>query len=102
MIRQPPTSTLFPNTTIFLSVGAEPPPPRIAPLPDTGRTDGDGARPDSRSDAFDHAEPQMPEPPPVSDRKSTRLNSSHQIISYAVFCLLNKYKTTRNKARLTS
>jgi flagellar protein FliO/FliZ len=39
---------------------AEPPPPRIAPLPDAGWGDGDGAR----SDAFDHAEPQMPEPPP--------------------------------------
>ncbi len=51
-------------------VGAEPPPPRIAPLPDTGRTDGDGARPDSRSDAFDHAEPQMPEPPPRPVRPS--------------------------------
>jgi hypothetical protein len=38
--------------------GAEPP-PRIAPLPDAGWTDGDGAR----SDIFDHAEPQMPEPP---------------------------------------
>jgi len=42
------------------AVGAEPP-PRIAPLPDAGNwTDGDG----SRSDAFDHPEPQMPEPPP--------------------------------------
>jgi hypothetical protein len=40
--------------------GAEPPPPRIAPLPDSvGWSDGDGGR----SDAFDHAEPQMPEPP---------------------------------------
>jgi hypothetical protein len=52
------------------AVGAEPP-PRIAPLPDSGSwTDGDGARPDSRSDAFDHAEPQMPEPPPRPVRPS--------------------------------
>jgi flagellar protein FliO/FliZ len=46
--------------------GAEPP-PRIAPLPDAGGwTDGDG----SRADAFDHAEPQMPEPPPRPVRPS--------------------------------
>src|SRR5712671_3468504 len=52
------------------AVGAEPP-PRIAPLPDSGSwTDGDGARPDSRSDAFDHAEPHMPEPPPRPVRPS--------------------------------
>src|SRR6266853_1206048 len=52
------------------AVGAEPP-PRMAPLPDTGSwTDGDGARPDSRADAFDHAEPQMPEPPPRPVRPS--------------------------------
>ena len=49
--------------------GAEPP-PRIAPLPDAGWADGDGARSDSRLDAFDHAEPQMPEPPPRPARPS--------------------------------
>src|SRR5450759_3670526 len=49
--------------------GAEPP-PRIAPLPDTGWSDGNGARSDLRSDAFDHAEPQMPEPPPRPVRPS--------------------------------
>jgi flagellar protein FliO/FliZ len=38
-------------------------PPRIAPLPDAGWSDGDGSRDLSRSDAFDHTEPQMPEPP---------------------------------------
>jgi flagellar protein FliO/FliZ len=49
--------------------GAEP--PRIAPLPDAGSwSDGDGTRPDSRSDVFDHAEPQMPEPPPRPMRPS--------------------------------
>ena len=45
-------------------VGAAEPPPRIAPLPDAGRTDGE------RSDVFDHAEPQMPEPPPRPVRPS--------------------------------
>ena len=50
--------------------GAEPP-PRLAPFPDTGSwTDGDGPRPDSRSEGFDHAEPQMPEPPPRPVRPS--------------------------------
>jgi hypothetical protein len=46
------------------------PPLRIAPLPDTGWGNGDGARSDLRSDAFDHAEPQMPEPPPRPVRPS--------------------------------
>src|ERR1700681_2412989 len=51
--------------------GAEPP-PRLAPFPDTGSwTDGDGPRPDSRSEGFDHAEPQMPEPPPRPVRPSS-------------------------------
>src|SRR5882672_3879336 len=49
------------------AVGGAEPPPRIAPLPDAG---GDGARPDSRADGFDHAEPQMPEPPPRPVRPS--------------------------------
>src|ERR1700682_4108277 len=51
------------------AVGAEPP-PRIAPLPDAGWPDADGARSDSRTDVFDHAEPQMPEPPPRPSRAS--------------------------------
>jgi flagellar protein FliO/FliZ len=45
---------------------AEPPPPRVAPLPDAGWTDGDGLR----ADTFDHVEPQMPEPPPRPARPS--------------------------------
>jgi flagellar protein FliO/FliZ len=49
------------------AVGGSEPQPRIAPLPDAGgRADGDG----SRSDAFDHTEPQMPEPPPRPARPS--------------------------------
>ncbi len=51
-------------------VGGAEPPPRIAPLPDAGWTDGEGPRSDARSDAFDHAEPQMPEPPPRPVRPS--------------------------------
>ena len=48
------------------AVGGAEPPPRIAPLPDAGWSDGDGAR----ADMFDHAEPQMPEPPPRPARPS--------------------------------
>jgi hypothetical protein len=53
------------------AIGGAEPPPRMAPLPDTGGwTDSDAARPDSRADAFEHAEPQMPEPPPRPVRPS--------------------------------
>lgn len=48
------------------AVGSTEPPPRIAPLPDAGWSDGEGAR----TDMFDHAEPQMPEPPPRPVRPS--------------------------------
>src|SRR5215218_1642145 len=68
MIRRPPRSTLFPYTTLFRSLGR-------------GRS---GGRPPRRR-------PWRSWPP--SDRKSTRLNSSHTVISYAVFCLKKK-KTT--------
>src|SRR5438876_1909746 len=50
-------------------VGAEPP-PRLPPLAESGWNEGDGARPDSRSNGFDQAEPQMPEPPPRPMRPS--------------------------------
>jgi flagellar protein FliO/FliZ len=51
-------------------VGGAEPPPRVAPLPDAGWPDAEGARSDSRIDVFDHAEPQMPEPPPRPARPS--------------------------------
>src|SRR5215216_3442338 len=67
MIRRPPRSTLFPYTTLFRSVSA------------------------------DHSQPcrgrlGIAVLAELTDRKSTRLNSSHQIISYAVFCLKKKNK----------
>src|SRR5258708_20360335 len=77
MIRRPPRSTLFPYTTLFRS----PVPGRrecAHVLPDRG-PGGAGLRADHR-----HLR--------MADRKSTRLNSSHQIISYAVFCLKKKKK----------
>src|SRR2546429_2389092 len=69
MIRRPPRSTLFPYTTLFRSLSAserETPPPLS--------TTGGGAAWLAR------------------DRKSTRLNSSHGYISYAVFCLKKKIR----------
>src|SRR5438309_6231671 len=76
MIRRPPRSTLFPYTTLFRSgpvVRAE---VRSGEVWNQG-----GPVPDARDAA--------------SDRKSTRLNSSHSSISYAVFCLKKKKKTKK-------
>src|SRR5574338_1231002 len=67
MIRRPPRSTLFPYTTLFRSRGSSAEPMAVA-------TAGDQCA------------------GPLGDRKSTRLNSSHHGISYAVFCLKKKKK----------
>src|SRR2546426_8475044 len=86
MIRRPPRSTLFPYTTLFRSR-------RIPVDPMTGKAEW-GMRsmqddPDSKSwggeNVFDVYT--------LGDRKSTRLNSSHLVISYAVFCLKKKKHT---------
>src|SRR5258707_3435397 len=92
MIRRPPRSTLFPYTTLFRSqvdhhdlvrpargTAHEPPHPGDVRGPNYRRAQIGGG--DSRSD---HA----------VDRKSTRLNSSHANISYAVFCLKKKTTTS--------
>src|SRR5260221_4087572 len=79
MIRRPPRSTLFPYTTLFRS---DRPQPNLGPR-------------------------HLNDPPRVrtlvrADRKSTRLNSSHTVISYAVFCLKKKNpKTTFDRQRLS-
>src|SRR5258708_30496993 len=84
MIRRPPRSTLFPYTTLFRSE----PGPRI----DAGRDHlDDVVALDRGADARLLLEA-LAEPGVGQDRKSTRLNSSHQIISYAVFCLKKKKK----------
>src|SRR5947209_15904680 len=91
MIPRPPRSTLFPYTTLFRSGtesgGAE----RVrgrhrAADPRWLRADGDRA---AHRDAARRTRP-------TRDRKSTRLNSSHANISYAVFCLKKKNKKTEN------
>src|SRR2546427_8421969 len=93
MIRRPPRSTLFPYTTLFRSVagrraehvtrarrvdprGPQQPEQRVA------RAEGDGDPPGGHEP---HAVRAV-----AGDRKSTRLNSSHSQISYAVFCLKKK------------
>src|SRR6266511_6005158 len=74
MIRRPPRSTLFPYTTLFRSPRARA--CRSAPGRRRRSAGGEGAAQPSRT----------------GDRKSTRLNSSHVKISYAVFCLKKKKK----------
>src|SRR5256885_11221542 len=74
MIRRPPRSTLFPYTTLFRS---RPRGDRSCQVAGVLRA----ARPPNPPGVPDHAR---------GDRKSTRLNSSHLVISYAVFCLKKK------------
>src|SRR2546422_8437925 len=87
MIRRPPRSTLFPYTTLFRSprysfqatghgVGVCPKPRRVGVF--------------CRRHADGHREKAINPKPRIEDRKSTRLNSSHGYISYAVFCLKKK------------
>src|SRR3712207_7417220 len=83
MIRRPPRSTLFPYTTLFRSPAAGKGPPQG---PETAIRPPDG-RADDRVATTAGARR-------VGDRKSTRLNSSHANISYAVFCLKKKNKMT--------
>src|SRR5258708_25310238 len=78
MIRRPPRSTLFPYTTLFRS-----PHPSCTRAGGTAHTGPGGTVP--RHGA-------RPGRWRCADRKGTRLNSSHQIISYAVFCLKKKKK----------
>src|SRR3712207_8949045 len=87
MIRRPPRSTLFPYTTLFRSGRAAVRVAMVLLVGDDGRAPHrDGRR---------TARPRIGGPFPrrgtgASDRKSTRLNSSHANISYAVFCLKKK------------
>src|SRR5690349_22867556 len=87
MIRRPPRSTLFPYTTLFRSgvLGRHPGLRIIVPH-------GGGALPVLADRINEFAK--LFSPHPAGDRKSTRLNSSHVEISYAVFCL--KKKTHNN------
>src|SRR3989449_3506697 len=89
MIRRPPRSTLFPYTTLFRSLTRELSPqclPHRVDVPPPEDRVGPG-----EVDVFEDALQAL------GDRKSTRLNSSHGYISYAVFCLKKK----KNKPRAT-
>src|SRR3712207_8991767 len=94
MIRRPPRSTLFPYTTLFRS-----PPRRRHPVPGEQGRDAGGVLPHlqqpppgERADRA-HVRPAPEVDRDPGDRKSTRLNSSHANISYAVFCLKKKKLT---------
>src|SRR3712207_6961131 len=99
MIRRPPRSTLFPYTTLFRSLEADrcrrlviPPAWRdvwICPV-ENGHIQAVGTDAAGRRQYLYH-----PEWRRLRDRKSTRLNSSHANISYAVFCLKKKKKLTQ-------
>src|SRR5204862_6563522 len=89
MIRRPPSSTLFPYTTLFRSArtaladgldGGPPPEVRLRPVDGPPQPCLDGVGPSTGRSRTSGG----------GDRKSTRLNSSHVEISYAVFCLKKK------------
>src|SRR5260221_1137216 len=86
MIRRPPRSTLFPYTTLFRSVrdaGAESGPEPVAKAAGRGKPQQARHLAQGLATVLQMAQHQL-------DRKSTRLNSSHTVISYAVFCLKKK------------
>src|SRR5687768_17823062 len=89
MVRRPPLSTLFPYTTLFRSLAGEPVEAQLAAA-HTQRVHDRVGR--------DHALADEGEEALERDRKSTRLNSSHGYISYAVFCLKKKNRY-QNKLR---
>src|SRR3712207_8093037 len=97
MIRRPPRSTLFPYTTLFRSGGpAARPRTQAPPKPSLERGD-EVVAPERSPAALALADPREGLLARDRDRKSTRLNSSHANISYAVFCLKKKKYTRRNE-----
>src|SRR2546427_4204897 len=88
MIRRPPRSTLFPYTTLFRSDRA----PDALGVERIGELDLDARDAREPGELLRHRERRR-------DRKSTRLNSSHSQISYAVFCLKKKKKKILNEMR---
>src|SRR5690606_39408263 len=96
-LRPPPSPSLFPYTTLFRSISQSQPsvPVQAATPPHVGVRDEDGADEQEHLDKPEQTEqieghgPRVEEDD-LEDRKSTRLNSSHVKISYAVFCLKKK------------
>src|SRR2546426_7727212 len=93
MIRRPPRSTLFPYTTLFRSPGAH---ATLRALSGREHVHRDSLREPRLRSTPDHVE-LSPDRGCREDRKSTRLNSSHLVISYAVFCLKKKKKKLLNR-----
>src|SRR3712207_6948174 len=94
MIRRPPRSTLFPYTTLFRSKLAktEEEHQRVTTQIETERN-----QTGTSNDRIKQLEEQLETAKTTSqDRKSTRLNSSHANISYAVFCLKKKIKNSKH------
>src|SRR5947207_9489920 len=90
MIRRPPRSTLFPYTTLFRSSAHD----RIG-VADVELATGDIVLAPVERRALGETGDGV-----LGDRKSTRLNSSHTVISYAVFCLKKKKTTLRSSSTL--
>src|SRR5256885_4109616 len=92
MIRRPPRSTLFPYTTLFrssrfLAVAVDQPVRDRAPVGKRGRAE------------YEQDQAVVAHTRQDQDRKSTRLNSSHLVISYAVFCLKKKIYPLRESVQ---
>src|SRR5258708_25515879 len=101
MIRRPPRSTLFPYTTLFRSNPGQTK-TAVATCPGRRQLFGGGFQ---RTDFVARGGDYITDSHAISskswrDRKSTRLNSSHQIISYAVFCFKKK-NNTANQSHLS-
>src|SRR5258708_8168365 len=93
MIPRPPRSPLFPYTTLFRPPRTPNDPHSPTPPPPTTDTP-------STPHHHSRSAPSRYSPPNSTDRKSTRLNSSHQITSYAVFCLKKKpNRSSRSRVR---
>src|SRR2546427_6754499 len=88
MIRRPPRSTLFPYTTLF----------RSEPLVQAARAVPEGGQRELHAVPGPERGPRAGRPQEPLDRKSTRLNSSHSQISYAVFCLKKKIEEVATRA----
>src|SRR5690242_20960201 len=101
LIRRPPTSTLFPYTTLFRSLSLRfPLPLALLGVAALALIPGQAS-----ADIFSYTDAEgvvhFSNKPQSEDRKSTRLNSSHMSISYAVFCLKKKIRTNDTDNSIT-
>src|SRR3712207_8397771 len=102
MIRRPPRSTLFPYTTLFRSAGGSPPDDDDDPSDKGKGKEAEKLRDFADLEASLRRFVLEKRARSKLDRKSTRLNSSHANISYAVFCLKKKSETSVAPPRTAS